>query len=125
MARIIVTKFLEKSRMLKEYASWIYCGKCEHTIAYLCYSNYNNFKLDFKCKCGNTGSVNIALETDIAKFVPSNEKLLMKKNRFVCPNNNTPLFSFVEKNINSATCSIDCECCSKSYIQKVGENIEQ
>jgi len=40
MGRVVKTKKLENARLLKEYASWIYCTSCEKTVAYLCYVTY-------------------------------------------------------------------------------------
>lgn len=38
MARIIKRKELIRTRLLKEYGSWIYCDACGENIGYLCYA---------------------------------------------------------------------------------------
>lgn len=122
MSRKITKKELKNSRILKEYASWIYCEQCSKTVAYLCYLNYNNVLLNFVCRCGNVGKVEISLETNIDEFNQCEEKLLHIKNRFLCPIDNIPLFSFVGKNIEKAGCFISCECCSNSYYEEIITN---
>jgi len=36
---------LQNAHLLKNYGSWIYCDSCNKTVAYLCYVNYDYFKL--------------------------------------------------------------------------------
>ena len=115
MARKIINKNLDNARILKDYASWIYCDQCSNTIAYLCYSNYNHFTLDFMCLCGNNGKIELTLETKTPHFVLAEKQLPVVKNRYVCPIDEVPLFSFVTKNLKYASCSIGCECCSNQY----------
>lgn len=107
-------KDLIKSKLLKEYASWIYCGECNNTVGYLCYTTYTLFKYEFECKCGNKGVVKISLEESndtYESYVP----LKLVKHRFRCPNDDSPLFSVVDRNVNYYRYSLICRECNSFF----------
>ncbi len=114
MSRKITKKVLINTRLLKNHGSWIYCMSCNKTIAYLCYVTYNSFKFDYFCKCGEKGSVLIQFDSN-QKTQQSLQSLIKIKNRFCCPNDNSPLVTFVDKNLESYDCEIVCQACNGFY----------
>lgn len=120
MSRIPIRKNLINSRLLKAYASWIYCTSCNKTIAYLCYITYDSFKFQFKCKCGETGSVDIAFD-DTHEPKLCDKSLVVIKNRLCCPNDSSPLVTFVEKNLDMYSYELVCKSCQQLYKEKSHE----
>ena len=113
MARNPKHKTLINSRLLKEYASWVYCANCNSTVAYLCYVTYDLFDFEYTCNCGSTGKVCVNFEHEEAKESP--EPLKVIKNRLCCPKDDSPLFSLVEKNIKDYKFNVVCNSCSQQY----------
>ena len=113
MARKPEQKTLENSRLLKEYASWIYCTKCNKTVAYLCYITYDLFDFEYTCNCGNHGKVFIEFEHD--NPTQSNQSLTTIKNRLCCPNDQSPLLTIVDKNIKDWQYRIICNTCNTEF----------
>lgn len=107
-------KEITNGRMLKNNGSWLYCGKCNNTVGYLCYSTYQQFQFHFKCKCGNLGSFSLSYQTE-ANTMKSNQELLLNKNRWCCPNDESPLFTIVDKNIENSTYKVTCNKCLTEY----------
>ncbi|MCU4173667.1 hypothetical protein [Carboxylicivirga sp. N1Y90] len=109
-----LVKNITNGRMLKNNGSWMYCDKCNKTIGYLCYSTYQSFNYRFKCKCGSEGSFYLSYPSD---KVESNSDNALKqiKNRLCCPNDDSPLFTIVSKNIDSVDYSVTCKKCLKNY----------
>ncbi len=116
MGRIVKTKSLENAKLLKEYASWIYCTSCEKTVAYLCYITYDKFDFEFTCNCGCRGHVYIDFG-DLISSQASSKGLECIKNRMCCPNDKSALVTFVEKNLQSYNCKISCLKCAQEYSQ--------
>ncbi len=114
--RIVKTKKLENARLLKEYASWIYCTSCEKTVAYLCYITYDKFEFQFACNCGCHGSVSIDFG-DLESPQASSKNLGSIKNRMCCPNDKSALITFAGKNLQSYDCKISCLKCGQEFIQ--------
>ena len=114
MARKPIKKELTNTRLLKEYASWIYCDKCNNTVAYLCYVTYDLFDFEYKCNCQNVGCVHIEFENS-GKVKKSNESLLEIKNRLCCRNDNAPLVTVVAKNLCEYKLSVLCNKCNTQY----------
>lgn len=114
MARNILTKELDNTRLLKDYASWIYCDSCNKTVGYLCYTYHNHFKFEFHCNCGNTGNLNLILD-ETEPYTNSNNSLMLNGNRLCCPTDSSPLLSINHKNIRSIDFSIGCTRCKKIY----------
>jgi len=106
-------KELQNSRLLKEYASWIYCTACNKTVAYLCYVTYDLFEFEYACNCGSHGRVYISFDHDSP--AKSNSQLPLIKNRLCCPNDNSLLFTIVEKNIKSSRFRILCNTCNTEF----------
>ena len=113
MARNPKEKKLQNSRLLKEYASWIYCNSCNKTVAYLCYVTYDLFEFSYTCNCGSCGKVYIEFENNAEN--KSEHSLLLVKNRMCCPKDNSPLLTIVEKNIKNAQFRIICNVCNTEY----------
>lgn len=113
MARTPIKKELTNSRLLKEYASWIYCTGCEKTVAYLCYVTYDSFCFKFECLCGSKGNVNIEFEH--SPMQNSDTPLEIVKNRLCCPNEKSPLVTFVDKNLKNYSYTIGCKECQTVY----------
>jgi hypothetical protein len=107
-------KDIKNGRILKNNGSWMYCVKCNMTVGYLCYSTYQNFQFDFDCKCGNKGSFRLAYKSE-QDPVKSNKDLEQVKNRLCCPNDDSPLFTIVDKNIESVKYQITCKHCQTEY----------
>lgn len=114
MARVLKKKELVRSRLLKEYASWIYCTSCNQTVAYLCYVTYDAFDFAYTCTCGSKGEVHLAFD-EIQDRQTSDAPLVPVKNRQCCPADQSPLVSFVEKNLESYTCEVVCKACATRY----------
>ena len=114
MSRKPIKKELTNTRLLKEYASWIYCDKCNSTVAYLCYVTYDMFDFDYKCKCENTGHVHIEFEND-NNTTKSSESLIEIKNRLCCPSDSSPLVTLVTKNLLEYKLSVLCNKCNTQY----------
>ena len=113
MARTPKYKELKNSKLLKDYASWIYCTNCNKTIAYLCYVTYDLFNFEYTCNCGGTGHV--CIEFEHGEAGKSTEPLKTIKNRLCCPKDNAPLLTIVEKNIKSYKFKILCNACHQEF----------
>jgi len=113
MARKPIIKKLENARLLKEYASWIYCTGCGKTVAYLCYVSYDLFDFEFICDCGKSGSVHIEFAHEEGKR--SDEQLTEIKNRLCCPKDHSPLLTTVDKNLADYKFQILCNQCGEVY----------
>lgn len=117
MARTYKVKTLEKTRLLKDYASWIYCENCNQTIGYLCYVTYDKIDFKYTCNCGNSGSLLIDFsENDTIKS--TNQPLSLIKTRLCCPIDDSPIITIQENKLSSYHYEIVCHSCSRSYIDK-------
>ena len=115
MARKPKIKQLSDARLLKEYASWIYCTGCETTVAYLCYVTYDLFELNFTCNCGNCGRVFIEFEHETPG--QSDQHLSVVKNRLCCPKDNSPLLTIVKKSLKDYSFRVICNNCNTEFLQ--------
>lgn len=113
MARSPIKKQLNGVTLLKEYASWVYCTGCKKTIAYLCYITYDKCHLDFECSCGSKGNLYISFTN--ADYAPNKHPLTIVKNRLCCPTDQSPLITFVEKNLMHYNCHIACSSCKNEF----------
>lgn len=113
MARKPILKEFKGTRLASTYGGWIYCDTCGENIGYLCYVTYDNFKLEYKCKCGNHGSMHITF--DDVKEASLGDKLIEIKNRLCCPTDKSPLLTILEKKLDSYTYEIDCVNCKTKY----------
>jgi len=114
MARTPTRKEVVNSRLLKDYASWIYCAGCNATVAYLCYVTYDQFDFEYTCLCGGRGRVRIEFEKN-AEVRTSGQPLRLIKNRLCCPADLSPLVTFVDKNLESYKSGIICKSCGTRY----------
>lgn len=115
MAEYIKYKQVKHARLLKDYASWIYCDKCNNTIGYLCYVTYQQFQFHFICQCGNNGSIVIEKGETNKQVKISDDELITIKNRLCCAEDQTPLVTIFEDKLKSYTCEITCKTCGKLY----------
>ncbi len=110
----VIQKNLINTRLLKNYGSWIYCISCNKTVGYLCYTTYDYFKYDFTCRCGNKGVVEIKVE-GIVESKKSDTPLILNKNRYCCPIDDSPLFSVVDKSVKEYRYELICKKCKNIY----------
>ena len=108
-----IPKRIVNGRLLKNYGSWMYCDCCNNTVGYLCYTTYQYFYFSFNCNCGNKGSFELGEKP--TSGIGFDEKILLKKNRLCCAIDQAPLFSIVDKNLNSYTYEVICNKCLNSY----------
>lgn len=122
MGRIPLIKELNETRLASGYGGWIYCEKCNKTIGYLCYVTYDNFALDYKCKCGGSGSMRISFsESKKNREAVPGQELITIKNRLCCSKDNSPLFTLLKKNLESYRYEISCVKCGTNYIEEYYE----
>jgi len=110
----VISKTIHNGRLLKKYGSWMYCDKCGNTVGYLCYTTYQYYKFSFTCTCGNTGFFELGKRIADA-YVDERNTLLLNKTRLCCPNDNSPLFSVVEKNVDKYNFEVICKKCLHSF----------
>lgn len=115
MARTPKQKELINSRLLKEYASWVYCTNCGKTVAYLCYVTYDDFNFTYSCACGSKGEVHISFD-EVQDTSVGDKPLVAIKNRLCCPNDESPLVTLVDKNLESYAYSVVCKNCNTQYV---------
>ena len=113
MARTPEHKELKNARLLKAYASWIYCASCNQTVVYLCYTAYDQFDFAFTCQCGGAGHVHIRFPHNAP--ADSAQPLSAVKNRLCCPNDGAPPFSVVVKNLRAYRAQVVCNQCGTAY----------
>jgi len=106
------------TKMLKKKGSWIYCEECNNTVAYLCYTHYDYFKYHYKCNCGNHGSIEIGQKNHI-QYTDDDAQLEIKRNRMRCPNDDSPLFSIIDKNIERFEYEVVCKRCGSFYKERI------
>lgn len=114
MGRIIKNKELINTRLATEYGGWMYCTNCNKNIGYLCYVTYDKLNLNYVCNCGNKGSVIIDFD-DSKEGTLCNDELITIKNRFCCPDDQSPLITMLSKNIKEYNLEITCKACGKIY----------
>ncbi len=114
MSRIVKNKELVNTRLATNYGGWMYCEKCGENIGYLCYSTYDKIELDYKCNCGNHGSVLLDFE-DSKVGKSSTSELVMVKTRFCCPKDNEPLITILDKKVTNYDLKITCKSCESIY----------
>lgn len=114
MAQVPKRKELVNTRLLKDYASWIYCTGCGKTVAYLCYVTYDAFDFTFTCACGGVGEVHLAFR-EVQNVKVDSRPLVPVKNRLCCPQDHAPLVTFVEKNLDGYQCAVVCKECGARY----------
>lgn len=113
MARTILKKELEKTRLANNYGGWIYCDECNKNIGYLCYVTYDMFKFEYTCKCGSHGKALIEMEETPKESC--NKDLITIKNRLCCPEDESPLVTIMDKNLESYKFEVVCDKCKKTF----------
>ncbi|WP_343248516.1 hypothetical protein [Diplocloster hominis] len=117
MSRVPSIKKLENTRLASTYGGWIYCGECGKNIGYLCYVTYDHFRFAYKCKCGACGSIQIDFEPE-KQYIPSDKKTITIKNRLCCAEDQSPLLTVLEKNLDSYSYEIGCVKCNTKYAEE-------
>lgn len=115
MTRLLQNKELVNTRLENNYASWIYCTKCNKTIGYLYYITYDRLNLKYECNCGSKGSAILDFE-DTKNGRLSNKQLLNKENRLCCPEDEAPLITILSENLKKYEIEIICRNCNNKYI---------
>lgn len=106
----------ENAHFLKGHASWLYCNKCNKTVAYLCYVTYRYFHLSFVCSCGCHGWVENSYGDIKLDGMPTGNLVRNTSNkRYCCTNDKDALFSSVPKNLQSYKAIIVCKQCNTKY----------
>lgn len=107
-------KNLINTRLHKSNGGWIYCSSCSSTVGYLCYSTYSYFKFEFTCNCGEKGSIEIGDKRCLNEAISSKD-LSLRKGRFCCADDDSPLFTVVNKNITQFSYEVVCKGCSQTF----------
>jgi hypothetical protein len=115
MSRIPVIKELINTRLASGYGGWVYCEGCSKTIGYLCYVTYDSYLFEYQCKCGNCGSMYISFNKE-KEFETSEQRLISVKNRLCCPNEKSPLFTVLSKNLEDYKYEVICSACKTKYV---------
>jgi uncharacterized protein YbaR (Trm112 family) len=116
MAARIIERKSTNSRLLKNYGSWLYCTNCNKTVAYICYTTYQWIKISFHCSCGSIGALELKeAGAIIAAQIDDNNKLIVINNRYCCPVDDEPLFSFVAKQVTMFEYVLSCLKCKTRY----------
>lgn len=120
MSKRKIEKKIINARLLKDYGSWLYCAKCNKTIAYICYTNYNYLKFSFMCNCGSsrflelTDVENILQDIRIAKG-----GLKYIQNRLCCNIDKLSMFSVVKKQLKEYEYKVICKNCGAVFEDKI------
>ncbi len=114
MARVPIVKELIGTRLASTYGGWMYCDNCGKNLGYLCYVTYDSFQFEYQCKCGSHGSMHIAF-TDASTAVIAECNLIINRNRLCCPSDMSPLFTILEKNLDSYHYEVICNKCNVKY----------
>jgi hypothetical protein len=114
MAQKLKTKELVNTKLANNYGGWIYCGSCNQTIGYLCYVTYQSVKFEYRCKCGNCGSMRLEMSDGIEPIV-SSKPLITIKNRLCCPEEEAPLITILQQKLQNSSCNIICKNCNHQY----------
>lgn len=121
MGRIIKDKELINTRLATKYGGWMYCTNCNKNIGYLCYVTYDRINFNYVCNCGSEGSVILDFE-DSKKGTSCNNKIITIKNRFCCPEDESPLITILSNSIKNYKLEITCKSCNKIYMEQKNSN---
>ena len=116
MARNLLVKELINTRLANQYGGWIYCDKCNKSIGYLCYVTYDYFFFEYVCNCGSHGSAKLSFVEKISEECSGN--LILSKNRYVCEQDQSPLFTVLTKNLKSYQIKVLCNQCGTCSMLK-------
>lgn len=114
MGRVLKNKDLKNTRLATNYGGWMYCTNCNQNIGYLCYSTYDSLELDYVCNCGSSGHAFLDFQ-DSTVGSSSNQDMIIVKNRFCCPLDQSPLITILKDKVQSYNLSITCKSCGKVY----------
>lgn len=116
MKRELLNKKLINTRLANNYGGWIYCTQCDQNIGYLCYVTYDQFTLEYECICGSKGTINLEFDNQTDHQV-SKSNFVVIKNRFCCPNDESPLFTIISKNVLNYKSLVVCHNCKFKFEQ--------
>ncbi len=114
MARVLKNKELLNTKLANNHGGWMYCGKCNENIGYLCYATYDKLQLKYKCNCGSGGLAMLDFEDSVMGNNGDSE-LIMIKNRLCCSQDNEPLITLLDKKMISYEMAITCKSCGSIY----------
>lgn len=77
---------------------------------------YDKCHFDFECCCGAKGKLDIRFTN--SEYPLNKHPLIIVKNRCCCPIDQSPLITFVEKNLMHYNCYIACASCKNEFFQK-------
>ena len=98
----------------------MYCAKCNKTIAYICYTNYNYLKFSFMCNCGSSGFVELTdVENILQDIRIAKGGLKYIQNRLCCNIDKLPMFSVVKKKLKEYECKVICKNCGTVFEDKI------
>ena len=114
MARAIKEKELTNTKLATSYGGWVYCTECNENIAYLCYATYDELTFNYQCQCGNHGKIFLNF-VDSQKGNNCNDDLIIIKNRLLCPQDQHPLMTILDKKLKCYDLKIPCKACGDIY----------
>ena len=120
MSKRKIEKKIINARLLKDYGSWLYCAKCNKTIAYICYTNYNYLKFSFMCNCGSSGFLELTdVENILQDIRIAKGRLKYIQNRLCCNIDKLPMFSVVKKQLKEYEYRLICKNCGAVFEDKI------
>ena len=106
--------------VLSDYGNWLYCAKCNKTIAYICYTNYNYLKFSFMCNCGSSGFLELTdVENILQDIRIAKGGLKYIQNRLCCNIDKLPIFSVVKKQLKEYEYKVICKNCGAVFEDKI------
>lgn len=121
MKRELLEKNLENARLANNYGGWMYCDSCGENIGYLCYVTYDLFDMSFHCNCGNHGSFHLKFKDSCEDTEIIKNGLELRKNRYCCGNDESALFTVLEKKLLSYNVKVSCSHCGELHQLEKGE----
>lgn len=110
-----LNRTIRNGRMLKNTGSWLYCGSCDRTVAYLCYTTYLFFRFRFNCLCGSSGEFDLSYEGAPEGKEADKDLYEARGGRLCCPDDGSPLFTIVHKHLESCEYTVCCRKCGSVY----------
>ena len=106
------------TRIAHDNGSRIYCSQCGNAVAVLSDSHSDYFKYHYKCNCGNQGSIELGHKAKEDLF-EMDSALEITRKRMRCPNDDSPLLSILDKNVERFEYEVICKTCGGAYHEKI------